>query len=369
MPRLLLPRLAAWALAAAVCSAAVAETNVDFQSFSSCASCVAAGFGWSVARSKCGHFKNKQCPSTPARDQRFAAIWTAIDAAAASCASTPACTTARECYGARIEHDLAPWRNAGGVSREAFQRTAAERFKTGMGLSHYQIVGGRLYRDERCMFSARCRGVEYFLHWLLAEDAAGITPSERMLPDMEWLLNTRDYPQIHRHALTASTAPIFSFSVDGNYVDVMYPAWTFWCGGPAIKLFPRGLGRWDQKRTSVLEAAASTPWQQRKNICFFRGARTTEARDAVIFFGDRYPQLLDAEYTANYKRVSGLEGVLPVEEVPLEEHCSYRFLLNARGVAASFRYKHLFLCGSAVFNVGELTPPPPFSFLFDEVYY
>ena len=37
--------------------------------------------------------------------------------------------------------------------------------------------------------------------------------------------------------------------------------------------------------------------------------------------------------------------------MPLEEHCRYRYLLNARGVAASFRYKHLFLCNSLVFNV------------------
>ena len=30
-----------------------------------------------------------------------------------------------------------------------------------------------------------------------------------------------------------------------------------------------------------------------------------------------------------------------------------RYLFNFRGVAASFRYKHLFLCESLVFHVGE----------------
>ena len=30
-----------------------------------------------------------------------------------------------------------------------------------------------------------------------------------------------------------------------------------------------------------------------------------------------------------------------------------RYLFNFRGVAASFRYKHLFLCGSLVFHVGD----------------
>lgn len=30
-----------------------------------------------------------------------------------------------------------------------------------------------------------------------------------------------------------------------------------------------------------------------------------------------------------------------------------RYLFNFRGVAASFRFKHLFLCGSLVFHVGD----------------
>lgn len=43
----------------------------------------------------------------------------------------------------------------------------------------------------------------------------------------------------------------------------------------------------------------------------------------------------------------------PAEEVPLEEHCQYKYLFNFRGVAASFRLKHLFLCESLVFSVGD----------------
>lgn len=41
------------------------------------------------------------------------------------------------------------------------------------------------------------------------------------------------------------------------------------------------------------------------------------------------------------------------EEVSLESHCAYKYLFNYRGVAASFRHKHLFLCGSLVFHVGD----------------
>ena len=34
-------------------------------------------------------------------------------------------------------------------------------------------------------------------------------------------------------------------------------------------------------------------------------------------------------------------------------YCGCRYLFNFRGVAASFRLKHLFLCGSLVFHVGD----------------
>ena len=43
----------------------------------------------------------------------------------------------------------------------------------------------------------------------------------------------------------------------------------------------------------------------------------------------------------------------PASELALEEHCQYKYLFNYRGVAASFRHKHLFLCGSLVFHVGD----------------
>ena len=33
--------------------------------------------------------------------------------------------------------------------------------------------------------------------------------------------------------------------------------------------------------------------------------------------------------------------------------CFCRYLFNFRGVAASFRFKHLFLCKSLVFHVGD----------------
>lgn len=78
------------------------------------------------------------------------------------------------------------------------------------------------------MFPARCAGIEHFLLKLLPE-----------LPDLEFIVNTRDWPQIQKNH---GRSPVFSFSKTDMYYDIMYPAWAFWEGGPAISLYPRGIG-------------------------------------------------------------------------------------------------------------------------------
>lgn len=38
----------------------------------------------------------------------------------------------------------------------------------------------------------------------------------------------------------------------GPFWDIMYPAWTFWGGGPMLEIEPgHGLGRWDKKKEAV----------------------------------------------------------------------------------------------------------------------
>lgn len=69
----------------------------------------------------------------------------------------------------------------------------------------------------------------------------------------------------------------------------------------------------------------------------------------------RNPDLVDAQYTKNqaWKSDEDTLHAPPASETPLESHCGYKYLFNYRGVAASFRHKHLFLCRSLVFHVGD----------------
>uniref|UniRef100_A0A8D0AY82 Protein O-glucosyltransferase 1 n=1 Tax=Salvator merianae TaxID=96440 RepID=A0A8D0AY82_SALMN len=240
------------------------------------------------------------------------------------------------CHQRVIEQDLAPFRE--GISKELLSEAISRRLGT-----HYQIIDKKLYREHDCMFPARCSGVEHFILEILDN-----------LPDMEMVINVRDYPQVPK--LIKPKVPVFSFSKTSDYYDIMYPAWTFWEGGPAVwPIYPTGLGRWDLMREILKRSADKWPWEKKISKAYFRGSRTSSERDPLILLSRENPDLVDAEYTKNqaWKSEKDTLGKPPAKEIPLEDHCKYKYLFNFRGVAASFRFKHLFLCGSLVFHVGE----------------
>ncbi|XP_063301858.1 protein O-glucosyltransferase 1 [Pelobates fuscus] len=240
------------------------------------------------------------------------------------------------CYYRVLQQDLAPF--SSGISRDLMTNILSRKLGT-----HYQIISHRLYREEECMFPARCSGVEHFLLQLLPH-----------LPDMELVINVRDYPQVPRWM--TPTIPIFSFSKTSDYQDILYPAWTFWEGGPAVwPIYPTGLGRWDLMREQLSLTANLWPWDKKIPKGYFRGSRTSPERDPLILLSRESPELVDAEYTKNqaWRSEKDTLGRPPAKEVPLVDHCEFKYLFNFRGVAASFRLKHLFLCGSLVFHVGK----------------
>ncbi|XP_027147468.1 protein O-glucosyltransferase 1 isoform X2 [Larimichthys crocea] len=240
------------------------------------------------------------------------------------------------CHLSVLQQDLQPFR--GKISEDAMAATV----QRGVG-THYQIIGHRLYREHSCMFPARCSGVEHFMLEVIDR-----------LPDLEMVVNVRDYPQVP--SWVQPTLPVFSFSKTADYQDIMYPAWTFWEGGPAVwPIYPTGLGRWDLMREDLKKSAAQWPWKKKESRGFFRGSRTSPERDPLILLSREAPELVDAEYTKNqaWKSEKDTLGRPPAKEIPLVDHCKYKYLFNFRGVAASFRFKHLFLCGSLVFHVGD----------------
>lgn len=232
-----------------------------------------------------------------------------------------------------MDADLKPFTN--GITAAQIESTATYGVK-------YQWINKILYRQKDCMFPARCSGVEYFLKTALQD----------VNRDIEFIVNCRDYPQVMKHY---PVMPLFSFSKTKDYMDIMYPTWGFWEGGPAISLYPTGLGRWDKHRETISKVANETSWYDKEPRVFFRGSRTSAERDNLILLSRQKPELVDAQYTKNqaWKSPKDTLGAEPAKEVSLEDHCKYKYLFNYRGAAASFRLKHLFLCKSLVFHVGD----------------
>lgn len=241
------------------------------------------------------------------------------------------------CYSSVIDNDLKMWTDKGGIEKSDFDKAKTETRGT-----HYQIINHKLYRQNDCMFESRCNGVEHFILKIIDK-----------LPDMELIINVHDYPQAPRWA---GFVPVFSFSKTSHERDIMYPAWTFWEGGPAVwPIYPTGLGRWDLMREELAIKAKTFPWKKKESKAFFRGSRTSAERDPLVLLSRKEPGLVDAQYTKNqaWKSDADTLHAPAATEIPLQDHCPYKYLFNFRGVAASFRYKHLFLCGSLVFQVGD----------------
>ncbi|XP_038613738.1 protein O-glucosyltransferase 1 isoform X2 [Tachyglossus aculeatus] len=215
-------------------------------------------------------------------------------------------------------------------------------WETFVGRIARAVADHRPCDSANCSCHRGCSGVEHFILEVIDR-----------LPDVELVINVRDSPQVPKWA--GSVAPVFSFSKTADYSDIMYPAWTFWEGGPAVwPIYPTGLGRWDLLTDHLARAAEQWPWDRKIAQGYFRGSRTSPERDPLVLLSREDPGLVDAQYTKNqaWKSEKDTLGRPPAKEVSLVDHCKYRYLFNFRGVAASFRFKHLFLCGSLVFHVG-----------------
>ena len=242
-----------------------------------------------------------------------------------------------------IDDDLSYFENRFG--RQFVDEDVIERTIKSKRAIHYQIVDKRLYREEKCTFPARCEGIEHFIRKSLPE-----------LPNMDLFINVRDYPQVGKYFDSQNQFPIFSFSKDTkDYCDITYPAWTYWSGGPALDIYPTGIGRWDLQRESLIREQSKLPWSKKESKAFFRGSRTSSERDPIILLGRKREDIVDSKYTKNqaWKSPKDTLGDEPAKTATFEEHCQYKILFNARGVAASFRLKHLFLCRSLVVDVSS----------------
>ena len=208
-------------------------------------------------------------------------------------------------------------------------------------MNHYQIIDGKLYRSPQCRslsgrlsFHPRCEGIEGTLLQILEEDmldSMSLSQKKKAsgprVPNTEFVINVNDKPQIAQSdSRNKGPVPLFSFSKPqsfdprsggGPFWDIMYPAWTFWGGGPFVSTEPdHGLGRWDKKGRDLIKANQATPWARKEGRAFFRGSRTHDDRDALVRLSRDKPHLAFAGYTKNQGH-QGPEDTLGMEPYSL----------------------------------------------------
>ncbi|XP_017082742.2 O-glucosyltransferase rumi [Drosophila eugracilis] len=240
------------------------------------------------------------------------------------------------CHAQTIQKDMEPYKNKG-ITPEMMKQSKL------LG-TYYQVIRGRIYRQANCSHPKRCADVEDLLLKIASD-----------LPNLEFVLNVRDWPQVH--FLSGLSGPVFSYSTTNRHLDIMYPAWSFWTtSGPILQHYPHGVGRWDWMRQHLAAKAAKISWDAKQSIGFFRGSRSSPERDKLVRLSRRCPDLVDAQYTLHvaYNSDGHELNSDPAEEMPLAEHCRFKYLFNFRGVTASFRLRHILLCRSLVLHVGDL---------------
>lgn len=84
-----------------------------------------------------------------------------------------------EIYNFVLQNDLSVWKDKGGITYQEFIASKP------LGV-HYQIIDHVLYREPKCIFGPRCKGVEHFILNIIDR-----------LPNMEMIINVYDWPKVH----------------------------------------------------------------------------------------------------------------------------------------------------------------------------
>jgi len=216
------------------------------------------------------------------------------------------------------------------------------------------------------------------------------TCRHREVPDVEFFLNKRDFPQVrkdHQHpqsflfdgACADTTATpllsVVSSYVGDEFADLPFPVPADWERANAGRVFPpEGCGA---------ELLPDIPWQQRITCACFRGACTgggttpeTNQRLALVLLASRWrvnskesgdTMLLNAELTSWNFRDKKLEGgplsfITPSDHpitvgrlhyLTMSRQCEYKYLVYVDGHSAANRYSTLMSSGSVILRVAS----------------
>lgn len=222
------------------------------------------------------------------------------------------------------------------------------------------------------------------------KDMLDTTCARHRVPDVEFFINKRDYPQLRADYTEpydflfdvrgkpvteerfATLAPVFSFYVGAPFADLALPCSEDWeCA--TGRVFLRGCS---DMFTAAKRAACAVPWPEKRDVAFFRGSATgagvtpdTNQRLHLCALSHEWTRqgadMLDAGITSWNMRDKKEFGkpmtyikpaTLPFSLapfVPLYEQARYKYLVYVQGHCAANRYANLMSLGCVILKVAS----------------
>lgn len=208
---------------------------------------------------------------------------------------------------------------------------------------------------------------------------------ERSIPDVEFFINTRDFPilkkdytepyahlfdshnvKLEPQYLDKKMAPIFSKSGTQENADILFPNEDDWMRA-SNKFFAEGCSGSYHK---IEMDKWNTDWKKKKNVCIFRGSATgcgitleNNMRLKAADLSIDYPDILDAGITKWNARLKKYEGQ-PMDSIDEKkfrfgiasfitdvEKSEYKYILNIDGHVSACRLSSEFAMNSVILIV------------------
>lgn len=207
---------------------------------------------------------------------------------------------------------------------------------------------------------------------------------EREVPDIEFFINKRDYPQMKvddtepynhiwdsKHKPLVSHkypkyAPILSGSSTKMNADIPFPTYEDW----ARVIYQRS-GLVFPNSCREYPDVTPVPWNAKMAKAVFRGATTgsgttpqTNQRLRAFEIGEKHKDLMDIGITKWNLRPRKLEGSKYLQTIErksypiatkldLQQQCQYKYILNLEGHVAAYRLSYELSSGSVVLLAGS----------------
>jgi len=75
---------------------------------------------------------------------------------------------------------------------------------------------------------------------------------------------------------------------------------------------------------------SNSKWEEKENVAFFRGSRTSEERDPLVKLSRAKPEIVQAAYTKNQGSRGSIDLLFskPAADVHLKDHCKYKNIFS-----------------------------------------